>query len=412
MKILIVSASDKQGGAARAAYRLHLSLLEKGHESQMLVQQKSDNDYTVLGPTTKIKKVLNLIRPTLDQLAVLQYKRRTQTLFSPSWLPSSEIVKRINEINPDIVHFHWINFGMIRIEDFAEINAPIVWSLHDTWAFTGGCHYVGDCEKYKTSCGNCPVLQSKKEKDLSHRIFKRKLKTYSKINNITIIGLSKWLENCASDSYLFKNRSVINLPNPIDTQKFKPINKQYCRDLWNLPHDKTLVLFGASNAMSDVRKGFYELRNALQFINESNIELVIFGASTPENPEKFDFKVNYVGELNDDASLATLYGACDLIVVPSLQENLSNVIMESLSCGTPVVAFDVGGNCDMIQHLKNGYLAKPLDSEDLAAGIDWVIKNKSSENLSDNAREKIIREFSFKVVSEKYFDLYKSIIHK
>jgi glycosyltransferase involved in cell wall biosynthesis len=410
MKILIVNTFDKQGGAARAAYRLHLSLLENGVESQMLVQLKSSNDYTVLCPTTKIKKLLNRIKPTLDQFPVNKYKDKIQTLFSPNWLPSRGIVKIINELNPDIVHLHWINFGMIRIEDIAKINAPIVWSLHDNWAFTGGCHIMWTCEKYKTGCGLCPNLLSKKEKDLSYRIFKRKLKTYSKIDNITIIGLSKWMAKCAKESYLFREKTIINLPNPIDTQKFKPISKKYSRDLWNLPHDKTLILFGALSAASDINKGFNELKKSLQLVKESNIELVVFGVDTPKKSQ-FVFKTNYLGELNDDISLATIYNACDITVVPSLQENLSNIIMESLSCGKPVVAFDIGGNSDMIEHKKTGYLAKPFESEDLANGIEWIIKNNEQKELSINAREKVIKEFDFKIVSDKYIDLYKTILN-
>lgn len=410
MKILIVSTFDNQGGAAKAAYRLHLSLLENGADSQMLVQHKSGGDYKVLGPISKIKKILNRTKPVLDQFPVSRYKDKIKTLFSPNWIPSGGIVKTINEINPDIVHLHWINFGMIRIEDIAKINAPIVWTLHDNWAFTGGCHIMWTCEKYKTSCGSCPSLMSGREKDLSHHIFQRKLKTYARIDNITIVGLSKWIANCAKKSYLLRDKIIVNLPNPIDTKKFKPLNKQYSRDLWNLPQDKTLILFGALSASSDINKGFDELFKALQLINNSEIELVVFGMSAPEKSQKFVFKTNYLGELNDETSLATLYDACDIIVVPSLQENLSNVIMESLSCGTPVVAFNVGGNSDMIDHKENGYLAKPLDDVDLAHGIEWIMNSSDYDGLCQNARKKVLREFDSKIVVEKYISLYESIL--
>ena len=160
MKILIVNTYDIKGGAARAAYRLHRALLSLGIDSQMLVQMKFSDDYTVIWPETKIQKGLALLRPFLDSIPVMFYKKRTKTLFSPAWLPFSNVVKQINQINPDIVHLHWICGGMLKIEKIAQIKAPIVWSLHDMWAFTGGCHYDEGCGGYKKSCENCKVLNS------------------------------------------------------------------------------------------------------------------------------------------------------------------------------------------------------------------------------------------------------------
>ena len=411
MKILHISTSDRQGGAARATFRLHLSLLENGVDSQMLVQQKKIDILSIIGPNSRIKKITNRFKPIFDQFLVNRYKNKIKTLFSPSWLPTPSIIKKINRINPDIVHLHWINFGMIRIEELRKINAPIVWSLHDNWAFTGGCHIMWTCEKYKTSCGNCPTLNSKKENDLSSWVFKRKLKTYSKMDNLTLIGLSKWMRNCAKKSYLFKEMNVINLPNPIDTKQFKPLDKLQSRDLWNLPQNKTLILFGALSPNSDINKGFKELKNALQMIEDPNIELVIFGADPPLNDyDANKYKKNYVGELVDSESLVTLYSACNLTIVPSLQENLSNVIMESLSCGTPVVAFDVGGNSDLIDHLQNGYLATPYDLKDLVNGIHWAIDNLSHVKIFNNVRKKILTEFSSTVVAAKYINMYQSIL--
>jgi len=410
MRILIVSTFDMLGGAARAAYRLHKSLLISGVDSQMLVQTKSSDDFTIIGPLNKVQKAINMLRPTLDSLPVHLYKKRTKTLFSPAWLPFSGIVNRINKINPDIVHLHWIAGGMIRIEDIAKIRAPIVWSLHDNWAFTGGCHIKWDCEKYRTSCGDCPRLGSKIENDLSKKVFKRKLKTFSK-KEMVIVGLSRWINECAKNSTLLKSKKHINLPNPIDTIIFQPFSKQKARELWNLPKDKKLLLFGAMNATSDINKGFKELKNAIYKLLSKDIELVVFGSSTPKNEPEFGFKTHYLGNLHDDVSLVTLYSAVDIMVVPSLQENLSNAIMESLACGTPVVAFDVGGNRDMIDHQINGYLAKPFESEDLANGIEWVLNAPNYDKLCQNAREKVMREFDSKVVTKKYIELYKEILN-
>lgn len=411
MKILIVNSSDIEGGAARAAYRLHRALLSQGVDSQMLVQSKRSDDYTVIVETDKVKKILNKLRPFLDSIPVRFYKNRTKTLFSSSWLPFANIVDKINEINPDIVHLHWICNGMMQIEDIARIKAPIVWSLHDNWAFTGGCHIKWECEKYKENCGACPRLGSEKENDLSRKIWHRKEKTFSKIPNMTIVGLSKWLSDCAQKSTLFRDKNVVNLPNPIDTTIFKPFDKEKAKELWSLPHDKKLILFGANSATSDINKGFKELSESLHKLDNKNIELVVFGSSKPKESQNFGFKTHYLGHLHDDVSLITLYSSVDVMVVPSLQENLSNAIMESLACGTPVVSFDIGGNSDMIEHKLNGYLAKPFDTTDLKNGIEWVLNTSNYEEISINARKKVLKEFDSEIVAQKYIELYNKVLN-
>ena len=413
MKILIVNTSDIEGGAARATYRLHQTLLNSGVDSKMLVQSKSSDDYTVLATTTKIQKAINKLRPTFDSLPIRFYKNRTKTLFSSSFLPFSNIVDKINEINPDIVHLHWISGGMIKIEEIAHIKAHIIWSLHDMWAFTGGCHYDEECKGYEKECGNCKVLGSNKQNDLSKKIFQRKQKTFTNKKDITIVGLSKWLNECSKTSSLLKEKNHINLPNPIDTDSFKPFDKNLSKELWNLPKDKKLVLFGAMGATSDPRKGFKELSMAIQKLDKNlNIEFVVFGSSKPQNAPDLGFKTHYLGSLHDDVSLVTLYSAVDVMIVPSLQENLSNAIMESLSCGTPVVAFDIGGNSDMCEHKVNGYLAKPFESEDLACGIEWVLTSSNYDELCVNAREKVMREFDSKIVAKKYIELYNEVLKR
>jgi glycosyltransferase involved in cell wall biosynthesis len=413
MKILIVSTSDIQGGAARAAYRLHKSLLAQNLDTQMLVLSKSGDDYTVLVEEKKSEKYFNKLRPVIESLPVRFYNERSKTLFSPSWFGFSGVVDKINEINPDIVHLHWICAGMIRIEDISRIKAPIVWSLHDMWAFTGGCHYDEGCNFFTKDCGNCKVLGSKKENDLSRSVYNRKQKTFSKIDNMTIVGLSKWLSHCAEKSTIFKDKKHINLPNPINTNVFKVFNKKKARELWNLPKNKKLVLFGAMGATSDPRKGFKELSNAMIKLEKGDdIEFVVFGSNMPKNSPDFGFKTYYLGSLADEVSLVTLYSAVDVMIVPSLQENLSNAIVESLSCGTPVVGFDIGGNSDMIDHKKNGYLVKPFDVSDLKDGIEWVLNTSTYDELCANARKKVMKDFDSVIVSKKYIELYKDIYNQ
>ncbi len=409
MKILILNFSDVEGGAARAAKRLHMSLVNEGIDSKMLVLSKRGDDNNTIGPESTRDKILSKAKSVLNTLPLRMYHNRPQ--FSPSFSPSLGLARKINEQHADIVHLHWINAGMLRIEDLAEIKSPIVWSLHDMWPFTGGCHYSGQCSSYEASCGNCPVLKSLKENDLSRKQFERKQKVYPKLANLTIVGLSKWMVECVKTSQLFKHQTIVNLPNPIDTNVFKPFDKMKARELWGLPLDKKLVLFGSLSATSDTRKGYNELKLALQRIHTKDIELLIFGSSKPTEEPTFAYKTHYLGHIHDDISLTALYNCADIMVVPSIQENLSNAIMESLSCGLPVLSFDIGGNKDMIDHKINGYLAKSFDIDDLAKGIDWILNNNNYDSLSENGRNKVIENYDSRVLIKRYIKMYHEILN-
>lgn len=412
MKILHLNTSDINGGAARAAYRLHRALLDQDVESRMLVQDKSSDDWTVFGPLSKIGKGFARIRSTVDQLPVKIYPRTKQILFSPSWLPFSGIIQKIRDINPDIVHLHWIAGGFIRIEDMARIQKPVVWSLHDMWAFTGGCHYDEGCERYTNSCGSCPVLGSSQKRDLSRWIFRRKQKSFSRIKNLTINALSQWLADCAKKSPLLQNHTVVNLPNPIDMEAYTPLPKEQAKNLLGLSLQKKHILFGAMNAASDERKGFAELIRSLDHIQSRDVELAVFGCSEPKDGQALPLPIRYLGHLQDDISLRVLYSAADVMVAPSKQENLSNTIMESMACGTPVVGFDIGGNGDMVEHQMNGYLAKPFDPIDLARGIDFCLNKENAKQLREDARKKIIQSFDAEFVVKRYIEIYSNIFYK
>ena len=409
MKVLTVNFSDVEGGAARAATRLHKSLVKEGVDAKMLVLNKFGTDINTVGPSSLFSKMTAKMQSVLNPLPLRKFEYSQP--FSPSYALSVGIVKKINDHKADIVHLHWINAGMLRIEDLNKINAPLVWSLHDMWAFTGGCHYSGGCESYLLSCGKCPILNSKIENDLSKKLFIRKSNVYSKLTNLTVVGLSKWLAQCAKKSELFKDKAIVNLPNPIDTEMFRPLDKEAARKTFNLPNDKKLILFGSMSATSDIRKGFNELREALKILQRPSIGLVVFGNDLPKEDILYGFQAYYLGNINDDHRLNQLYNAADVMVVPSIEENLSNAIMESLSCGTPVVGFDIGGNGDMITHKKDGYLAKERDVKDLSQGIDWVLNHPDAKGLSKNARNKVLANFESRLVSKKYVEMYKTILN-
>lgn len=410
MKILHINTFDTYGGAARATYRLHRALLNFDVNSQMLVLHKNSDDYTVINSAqNKLDKISNVIRHITDDFLLKKYSDRDKTLFSSAYAHWSNVTEKIRQINPDIVHLHWICGSFFPIEDLLKIKKPIIWSLHDNWAFTGGCHIKWDCKKYQTQCQKCPRLASKISRDLSYKTFLRKEKVFSKLPELSIIGLSNWIAGCAKQSYLLKDKDIIVLPNVIDIDLYSPIDKHLARKLLGLPLNKKLIMFGAVSATSDINKGFNELSQALAYIRD-DVELVVFGSSKPEKIPKFNHPIHYLGHLYDDYSLNLVYNSADVMVVPSMQENLSNAIMESLSCQTPVVAFDIGGNSDLLRHQWNGYLAKPYDVIDLAKGISWVLNYYN--DLKYNARLSVIEHFDYKIVIPKYIEVYKKLLNK
>ena len=162
----MLSTSDMSGGAAKAAFRLHKGLQKNGISSRMMVQFKESDDHSVIGPVSNPSKAMANLRVSIDLLPLLFYRKRKEPVFHLPWLPDF-LIQKIADYRPDVVHLHWICRGFMNIDTLARIKKPIVWTLHDMWPFTGGCHYCGDCEKYKNSCGACPQLGSKRESDLS-----------------------------------------------------------------------------------------------------------------------------------------------------------------------------------------------------------------------------------------------------
>jgi glycosyltransferase involved in cell wall biosynthesis len=299
---------------------------------------------------------------------------------------------------------------MMRIEDIAKIRAPIVWNCQDMWPFTGGCHFSGDCKAYVDSCGNCPMIQGSDIRDLSARTISRKFRAYSKIESMTVVGVSKWIAGCARESSLFTNRQIKNIPNGVDVELFKPIDKRIAKDIFGIPRDKKVILFGAMNPTGDSRKGGKELFDAINLLDLDSVIFVIAGSSRPEKMEFFKHPVYFISPLRDEVSLPMMYNVADVMVVPSLEENLSNSIIESLSCGVPVVSFDIGGNSDIVDHKKNGYLARERSSADLSEGISWILKHQRYEELAKLAREKVLEKFDIKIVAKKYMRLYDDVL--
>jgi glycosyltransferase involved in cell wall biosynthesis len=376
----------------------------------MLVQQGRPTAQ-VIAPKTRLAQGIATARLSFDALPLKRYPHRTATTFSPQWCPD-RIAAQVKKLKPDLINLHWVNEGFLRLETLAKLPQPLVWTLHDMWPLTGGCHYSGDCRGYEQSCGACPQLGSQNQSDLSHQIWQRKRRAWNAAN-LTLVALCDWMAEAARASALFSNARIERIPNGIDTETFQPLEPEMARRLLRLPPDRPLILFGALNATQDRRKGFHLLQPALQALCQrmGHAELVVFGAERPASPPDFGLPCHYLGSFQDDLSLALLYSAVDLFVLPSTEENLANTILEALACGTPCVAFGIGGMPDLIEHQQNGYLAKPGDTKDLAQGMCWVLEQQSrSPNLAQRAREKVIQEFTLEIQSRRYLNLFADIL--
>lgn len=413
MKTLFVSTSDVSGGAARATYWLAKGLRNAGHDVSMYVQKKS-GDFSWAFEVKKggIGKYADLVRPQLDNLPLSFYSKRIKTQWSLNLMPNSKLVSSISSIRPDIINLHWVGGGFLPISEVGRLNAPIVWSLYDMWAFTGGCHYDDSCGKFINSCGNCPQLLSNNI-DVSSYIHNKKMKNWRNVS-LTIVAPSAWLASEAKRSSLFRNSRVEIIPHGTDLNFFKPVDKNLAKDILCLDRNKRYVLFGAMGGTSDKRKGYQFLEPALKMLSLmpgfEDLALLVFGASEPVNPLKLGFPIHYVGRLNDDVSLAVLYSAADVTVTPSMQEAFGMTASESMACGTPVVAFGASGPLDVISHKVDGYLAKPYEVEDLANGISWVLDRTRSKNLAFEARLKCERNFDLVNVANQYKNLYDDLL--
>ena len=410
MKILMLNTFDEVGGAARAAVRLLDGVRRHNIDARLLVQFKTGSNKHVICNQNPLRKLIRRIKIYFGLLPVRLYPNKPENNFSPSLLPDNK-PHEIAATDPDIIHLHWLCAGFLKVETLAKFNRPLIWTLHDSWAFTGGCHVPFACTRYRQSCGECPVLGSHREHDLSRRVWKRKKKAWRNLD-LTIVAPSNWLAKSAGSSSLFQDVRVEIIPYGLDTDVFRPLDKKQARDLLNLPQDKKIILFGAVQAFTDLNKGFDILQHALQTIdNAASDKLALFFSSIDRTalPE-LGMEAIFLGRVDDDL-LPALYSAADVFVLPSKLENLPLTIMEAMACSTPCVAFHQGGLPDQIDHEYTGYLAKPYDVQDLAHGITWVLADKNRHAaLSLRARQKVESEFSLDRESGRYADLYQEIL--
>lgn len=407
MKIVHISLEDSFG-AGRAAIRISNAIKKQGVDSKVYVLRKNEMADSYIIKLGRVQKIAMNLLTRVNQILLKKYPQRGyfhKDTYGINLMKNEEIR------SADIIHFHWINDGIWSdsfIKGILKLKKPVVWTMHDMWTFTGGCHYDEFCGKYRGHCGNCKVLASNKKRDISYRSQTRKKLFLSKMN-IQLVGCSNWITKQANESYIggsLKKRAIC-IPNPTDVQHFKIYDRELCRRMLDINTQKKLILFGAVNAASDERKGAKYILEAIKQLDSSKYMLGVFGSKNVAMGLD-EFEIINFGRISDDFHLSLIYNAADVFVAPSLQENLANTVMESLTCGTPVVAFNIGGMSDMILHMKNGYLVKAFDVIDLAHGI---------ENVTELSKEKVeIRKtmserFSEEQVGNAYLEMYKQILN-
>lgn len=419
LKVIHLNTYDGNGGAGRACLRLSDALLASGIQSEVLVYYKfgKNSKISTFTPAAvqKAKAIFNIFA---ERYFSKWLSKSVKTPFSLQWYGLS--IKHHPKLQEaDVIHLHWINHGFLNpkfLAELEELEKPIVWTFHDSNAFTGGCHVRYRCENFHQQCGNCPILKRSHPKDISHKTWLRKQKAYSKLN-FHIVAPSHWMAASVKLSSLLGTRKISVIPNTIETKIFKPYVKAEAKKILKIAPEKFVLMSGFMPSKNDKHKGTPYLLQALEIlsqrvgIDKHHIELVIFG--NKENAEilDFPFKTTFLGTINKDDHLAKCYSAADVFITPSLEDNLPNTVMESLACATPVVAFTTGGIPDMVKHMQNGYLAKYQDAEDLANGIEWLYHRPNKEEIQKAARLGILSDFSEALIATEHINLYENLIN-
>ena len=430
LSIIHISNNDINGGAARAAYRIHRCLKENKKDSEvnslMRVIKKYSDDPSVKDFTFNRNSLLwKRLQPRISANIKKSFQTKNQSAHNIAF-PNTGILKELNnfevESNRVIFHLHWIGDNTISIEEIAKLNKTTFWTLHDQWPFCGAEHYTYppidnngiyfEDNRYQISYSKSSRAPHEKGFDINRWTWKRKKKSWK--NPINIIATSNWMAECAKKSSLMSDWPIHLIPYPINLKEWFPVEKIVAREILRIPVNKKIILFGAINGTRDIRKGSIFLEKALSHLNESyknpsikkNIKILFFGELS-EKKYIHNFPIEFLGSFNDNISLRLLYSAADVMVVPSIQEAFGQTASEAHACGTPVVAFRIGGLIDIISHKKTGYLAQPFEAYSLAKGIEWVIEDEErNKKLSIEARIKAEKEWDSEIIAQKYIKAY------
>lgn len=408
MKVLLISTSECGGGGAIAARRLMDALTANGVNTKMMVRDKQSDDENII-------KVGNKLPKFLERIAILPH-----TGFNRSRLWQADIANTGFDVTStkefqeaDIIHLHWINQGFLSLNVIQKIlksGKPVVWTLHDMWEFTGICHYPNECNKYRTECGDCPLLRNPKRTDLANKIFKKKMALYQG-TDARFVAVSGWLANCAKESRLLSGQSVEVIPNVLPLSRFTIKDKQMARKQLGLPEDKIIIAFGAVN-IEDKRKGLVFLNQALRLLierkafSEEQLHIALFGGlKRPEILEEIPVAFTYLGYVDGDKELQAIYNSSDVAAIPSLYETFGQTVIEAQACGCTPVTFTGSGQMDIITHKQDGYLADYLSAEDFANGLQWAISHPVDKALM---RQNVVNNYSENTIALKYIALYEA----
>lgn len=404
-KVLHISGASLQSGAGKGALNTHNALLKLGMKSKILfLVDQEDESKEIYNYSSNLFKYINRFLITfLERLPVLNYPNRKNQKFSTG-LIGLKLANHSLVQEADLIHLHWVNHGFINIKEFKLITKPIVWTLRDMWAFTGGCHYAFNCEGFKNKCGLCPVLGSSKENDLSSKALKFKLKNID-TSNIKWVAISNWLKDQTQNSTLLNKQNIDVVYSGIDTTIFKLRNRDECRAKFSLPLNQKLLLIGAQN-INDPYKGVNYIMNAFNELDE-DFTIVSFG-NFNLSQELINKKIVNVGYISNDILMSELYSACDMFISTSIAEAFGKTIAEAQSCGIPVVCFNIGGPKDIVEHKITGFLAETENIESLKSGIQFSLDFSFDKEYIITRAEKL---FSMQNCIIKYIEIYKTLLN-
>ena len=412
LRVRLLNTAERTGGAAIATARLHDALVEKGHDARLHVARRQTDNWRVIDQNGTAKKAAYQVRAFCDRIPAAFQKSPNPVMHSPAWM-SQMSAKAIDALDTDIVNLHWIVNGFLSVEEIGRIRKPIVWTLHDSWAFCGAEHHPdwrGDV-RYRDGYSRDNRLAGATGLDIDRWVWRRKKRAWTR--PFHVVAPSEWLAASARDSALFRNFPVSVIPNVLPTHVFRPIERRIARDILRLPADATIVLFGAIGG--HFLKGWDLMQVALTELGAraSNVVGVILGMGEPEHPPALGIPLRWMGHLRDEPALALLYSAADVAVVPSRQEAFGQSASEAHACGCPVVAFRSTGLTDVVAHQITGYLAEPFSSEDLTRGIEWVLADQERRaSLGAEARNRALRLWSPEAVVPQYDDVYRRALEK
>lgn len=413
MKILTINVYDSGGGAAIAAINLATELSKALEKLNFCVLEKKTSLTFVSEIETSKLSLIGKFWKKINCFTKSKWFTTNPILHSEN--SKSKIpIELINNSNADIVHLHWINHDMISIEDIARIKIPIVWTLHDSWAFCGAEHHPNVLENDKRYIEgylkkNKP--SSTKGKDICRTTWERKRKSW-KNQKFVFISPSVWLKNRLQESYLFKNAECYVIPNIVPQNIFYKRTRQVCREALGFEKSKKIIGFGAADDITDKNsikggKQLIEALNKLKLLED--VQLLVFGPVSEGFAKLINIDTIYTGYIQSPQILAAIYGALDVFVCPSLIENLPTTCIEAQLCGVPVVAFNVGGIPEIVEHKVTGYLAKPYDTDDLADGIEYCIDNAAE--LGKKAEILCKKKYDTDSIIKKHLEVYQKALN-